>query len=329
MEKINFENLPSTNTPLDADTLNGMQSNIEKSVVAVGKTQPSTSENVWIKKGKNLFNLEKLISSRTNHGTNQWTNSSLKFVSAGNYSFSRNVYTIPAELLNKQVTLSFNAVSSTNISSDTIRNSIFISTTGNESGDVLIQALTTTNNRYTATFTPTIQNLQITLYATLSDSTTQVTMTISDIQLEQNSTATTFEPYIKKEILVKNGNSLYENFYNEDNYIQPTILGNAVIDTSYISYTEVNLFVKKGNIVRFDFTVQTTGTWSNTTKFATGLPKPASGSYLRFVGVDTSAGDKPIRFSINANGEVTNWYSATTPPAGHLIEGGVTYITTD
>lgn len=248
MEKINFENLPSTNTPLDADTLNGMQSNIEKSVVAVGKTQPSTSENVWIKKGKNLFDLKKLINSRTNHGTNQWTSSSLKFVSAGNYSFSRNVYTIPAELLNKQVTLSFNAVSSTNVSSDTIRNSIFISTTGDESGDVLIQALTTTNTRYTVTFTPTIQNLQITLYATLSDAITQVTMTISDIQLEQNSTATTFEPYIKKEILVKNNNGVFEKFLGEPKEIFKLVKTCTTGSSAHHGYYYVDLYMGNDRI---------------------------------------------------------------------------------
>ena len=248
MEKINFENLPSENTPINQDNLNLMQSNIEKSVVAVGETQPSTSENVWIRKGKNLFNLEKLINSNTNHGANQWTSNSLKFVSAGNYSFSRNVYTIPTELLNKQVTLSFNAVSSTNTSSDTIRNSIFISTTGNESGDVLIQALTTTNNRYTATFTPTIQNLQITLYATLSDATTQVTITISDIQLEQNSTATSYEPYVEKEILVKNNNGVFEKFLGEPKEIFELVKTCTTGSSAHHGYYYVDLYMGNDGI---------------------------------------------------------------------------------
>lgn len=54
MDKINFENLPSTNTPLDANTLNGMQSNIEKSVVAIGSSAPSTNENVWLQIGTSI-----------------------------------------------------------------------------------------------------------------------------------------------------------------------------------------------------------------------------------------------------------------------------------
>ena len=49
MQKINFQNLPNTTTPISATNLNGMQDNIEESVVYTGTTQPSTSENVWFK----------------------------------------------------------------------------------------------------------------------------------------------------------------------------------------------------------------------------------------------------------------------------------------
>ena len=44
------------NTPLTAANLNQMQDNIEESAVVVSSTQPTTSERVWIRKGKNLFN---------------------------------------------------------------------------------------------------------------------------------------------------------------------------------------------------------------------------------------------------------------------------------
>ena len=57
MKKINFQDLPSTDTPIKASTLNTMQSNIEESCVAVSPTQPETNERIWIQKGKNLFNI--------------------------------------------------------------------------------------------------------------------------------------------------------------------------------------------------------------------------------------------------------------------------------
>lgn len=50
MEKINFQDLPNTDTPIKASTLNTMQSNIEESCVAVSPTQPETNERVWIQK---------------------------------------------------------------------------------------------------------------------------------------------------------------------------------------------------------------------------------------------------------------------------------------
>jgi hypothetical protein len=52
MDKRTFEDLPSTNTPVNASNLNGMQSDIEKSVAYIGTTSPNTSENLWLKVGQ-------------------------------------------------------------------------------------------------------------------------------------------------------------------------------------------------------------------------------------------------------------------------------------
>ena len=57
MDKINWTN---GQTPLNQTNLNQMQTNIEKSAVAISSTQPNTGEKVWIKKGKNLLNKNKL-----------------------------------------------------------------------------------------------------------------------------------------------------------------------------------------------------------------------------------------------------------------------------
>ena len=48
-----------------------MQSNIEKSAVVVSATEPTTSEKVWIQKGKNLLDLNR-VETRTQNGLT-WT----------------------------------------------------------------------------------------------------------------------------------------------------------------------------------------------------------------------------------------------------------------
>ena len=83
MEKINFENgtlvspakvtidgtdyivTPAErtgNTPISAYVLNQLQNKIEKSTVAIGSSEPTTNENVWIKKNNNVFSFSISIS---------------------------------------------------------------------------------------------------------------------------------------------------------------------------------------------------------------------------------------------------------------------------
>ena len=75
MDRINFQN---NVTKLDKEMFDTFQNNIEKSAVVVSTTQPTTSEKVWFKKGKNKFNSDKL-SSQTNTGiTTSFDSSTMK-----------------------------------------------------------------------------------------------------------------------------------------------------------------------------------------------------------------------------------------------------------
>ena len=103
--------------------------------------------------------------------------------------------------------------------------------------------------------------------------------------------------------------------------------GNAILDSTYISSIEGNLYSKVGNVVTYAFTATVKGTWGNTITFGSGLPKPKE--FTRFVALDTSNSDKPWRCAINKNGELKNWYSSVAPTNGHIIEGYVTYISID
>ena len=50
MTRIRFEDLPSTNTPRNAENLNKLNN------VVISPAEPTTGEEVWIQKGKNLVN---------------------------------------------------------------------------------------------------------------------------------------------------------------------------------------------------------------------------------------------------------------------------------
>lgn len=102
--------------------------------------------------------------------------------------------------------------------------------------------------------------------------------------------------------------------------------GYATINNSYISNAENNHWEKNGKVVSYSFTMTVTGTWDYTTNFLSGLPKAQT--YTRFMGLNT--GNQTImRFGIDTNGNIYNAYSNTTPRPGDLIEGQITYITSE
>lgn len=199
MDKINFENLPSTNTPLDADTLNGMQSNIEKSVVAVSKTQPSTSENVWIKKGKNWFD--------------------------NTFYQIRNGIISDVRLESKKIMIKdkINIPQAISLSNDldlnTYKWAVNIKT---DRGTIDYDSDWINTNSWTVSQSEISEyvlrgNAEIYfVVAKTDDSDINVSeMDNYNFQIEVGTTATTLEPYIIKEILVKNDNGVYEEFYTE------------------------------------------------------------------------------------------------------------------
>lgn len=118
---------------------------------------------------------------------------------------------------------------------------------------------------------------------------------------------------------------LYEYHNNIKPYITKTT-GSATVNSTYISNAENNSWERMGKVVVYHFTLTVTGTWNNTTNFLTNLPKPIS--YTRFIALDTS-NNEPIRVGIDTSGKAYNAWSAVTPSSGHIIEGLVTYITSD
>lgn len=116
------------------------------------------------------------------------------------------------------------------------------------------------------------------------------------------------------------------NLVGAINEINTVTTGSATVNSAYISNAENNTWERIGKFVVYHFTLTVTGTWDNTTNFLTNLPKPIS--YIRFIALDTS-NNEPIRVAIDTNGSAYNAWSNVTPSSGHIIEGLVTYITSE
>lgn len=110
--------------------------------------------------------------------------------------------------------------------------------------------------------------------------------------------------------------------------LQEITTGTGTVNNTYISGVENNHWERVGKVVSYAFTMTANGTWGTTTGFITGLPKPVANT--RFLGVNASNGNAPVmRFIIGTNGAIQNAYSQATPEAGQVIEGHITYITSE
>lgn len=207
MEKINFQDLPNTDTPIKASTLNQMQSNIEESCVAVSPTQPETNERVWIQKGKNLlipFNKTAVIS-----------NDNDTFTFQADLPINWYGCIAKAELeANTEYTISCsNSIGYGRIGLATM------SEGGPDSykpdtnlGEDILHLFEASKN--STTF---ISNKKQTVYLMYcSDSPREnLSSFTTSIQLEQGSTATEYEAYIYMKIWHKNKNGVFEKVYDE------------------------------------------------------------------------------------------------------------------
>lgn len=106
----------------------------------------------------------------------------------------------------------------------------------------------------------------------------------------------------------------------------PYTTGTGTTSTTYVDTAENNHYEKNRNVISYSFTITVKGTWDASTTFISGLPRPVAN--VRFVGINT-ARNIPFRVGLYADGTIRNAYSQTTPQAGDVLEGQITYITTD
>lgn len=113
------------------------------------------------------------------------------------------------------------------------------------------------------------------------------------------------------------------------NKIETITTGTATMSSTYTQNVENNHYEKVGHIVSVEFTFRAKGTWGNTIEFISGLPKAKANTRFTGINTSTSYGGYNMRFVITQTGTIQNAYSQTLPNANDVIEGHVTYISTD
>lgn len=281
MDKINFENLPSTNTPLNATTLNNMQNGIEKSANYIGSTQPSTGEKVWVKKGKNLFDKKKTVNG-FRYGSDGMLYADSDFSALNYIEVSSNTqYTVSWTISTTQCVCYYDG------------NKSFISRNGSE------KTFTTPSNcKYIGA--------------------SVLTSNINSAQIELGSSSTTFEPYIDKEILIKNNAGAFEKLYSENlaDGWRRAVLSNYV--QGEVKYLEIGKVV----IVVFDDFRVINDITENFVSIVTGLPPSLEYGRTALIGFPTPEG---FRIAITTDGKIINHYSTPVASTKNFY-GNLIYI---
>lgn len=209
MTRIRFEDLPSTNTPRNADNLNKLNN------VVISPTEPTTGEEVWIQKSKNLFNKNdiRLNLSSINANVIDTGVRLTSTITQGSQNVSYVLGTIK-ELVGKTLTLSCNMTHSA--SGTTMARFCYLD--GNASYIADIGSITKSGS-----LTKTIENNSNAVYVGLllyqnKDASTTVGSyaEYTNVQVELGETATSYEPYVDKKIHTKNDNGVYEEFLKEE-----------------------------------------------------------------------------------------------------------------
>lgn len=189
MSDMYFKNLPDTTTPIIDVNLNKLND------VKVSTTEPITGEKVWIKKGKNLFNEDTIFRGYIETSSQKIVIAQDEFYSCYAKVNPNTIYTV-----SKQAGKSFRIATTNIVPTNGVT---YTSTTANHTG-TSITITTGANDNYICIF----------FYATSNGDTGGYENMANTIQVEQNPSATTYEPYIEEEILVKNDNGVYEEFIN-------------------------------------------------------------------------------------------------------------------
>ena len=223
-KKITYENkvsiisraVPAINK-CRAEDLNEIKEVVNENaegLVVVSPTEPTgdNKNNVWFKKGKNLFDAYKYLYIRRNTSESyQINNSNSISVSGTNMSWSRISFTISNLIPNTPYIISSLI---TNTSQHNAGIVVAIGSTEKQSTS------SESNVRLRVPFTTDSSGkITINLFSNWSSSNLSETIVYNNLQLEQSSVITDYEAYIEPEIYTRNDNEVYEKFDMKQNEI--------------------------------------------------------------------------------------------------------------
>lgn len=193
-------------------------------LVSVGAIQPSDGRRVWFKKSKNLFNINGGTAEGTQNVSIVIDGNTIKQTNQNNYA--RSAWKVQGLETNKQYTLS---LSFTNTNASSINARVYKS-----DGSTLItqsDATTNTSGEIELTFTAIENIVYVRLYSNNAQTSNTYEVDFSNIQLEQGSTATTYEPYVEPSI----------NVDEEEWYSKPKVLWTNLAPTSGFASQTITL----------------------------------------------------------------------------------------
>lgn len=241
MDKITFKN--NQEPALNETNLNLLQDNMEKAGVIVSTTEPTTGEKVWIQKGKNLVN--------------QWIKGEL--YNSEKSFFELNTEFMRTDFIKIDTNVDYILSNSENCKYGYIclfdENYNYLE---NMRNDNLLTSFKITNTK--AKYI--IVNIFYRDYPNLSW-----------IQLEQGTTATPYEAYIKKKIYTKNEKNKFETFYEESENVNKIEL-KAATPASNFGQIDVNQVIINNKMVEVNFRGYLTSKIAGNTLILSNIPTP-------------------------------------------------------
>lgn len=198
-----------------------MRANYEEDKVIVSATEPTgvNRKKVWFKKGKNSINIKEALPGTLNNNTGEYINarSTIENITDNSVTFKltsnwAGVVFFINVLPNTTYTLKFDSTIA-EITGNVNDNYVLIDTFNNETYKRRVVQKSGTTHSFT---TQENENKVRICIETGKMSALNINITLSNIQLEQNTVATTYEAYVEPEIYILNSNSVYEKFEKDE-----------------------------------------------------------------------------------------------------------------
>lgn len=298
---------------------------IKKHGVKISPIEPTTSEAVWLKKGKNLFNFRTIPNVTINGVEWTFTNSEAKL--NGNVSSKSDILkststgiTLPAgtyKLIVLKKSGSYVKPSGTDAAFYVINSS------GTRIAEIVLSSL---DNAQKITSTITLNEETELYFSSYANANTiSFSNLVLGFSIVQGTEYNEYDDYIDKEIYVKNNNGIYGKFANVDNIVNEVETGDLSYNSTYVDGTpDLAVYSKYGKLVNVVFRAKLANSIPNQKALIT-LPYTSSQNvsiFANYGGRYASEGTHFMYFSKSG----TNFYISTWSRTDKYIHINVMYI---